>query len=129
MISFTFKKAQITSVVATGVDFLVMRSLVQLAGVWYVEASAIGTVCGGVTYFLGSRSWVFRAREGRWSMQLGRYVLVWAGNLLLNTSGLYLLTHYTGMNYQVAKIGIAVGVAVFYNYVLQKRFVFTKTGS
>lgn len=124
MISFTFKKAQIASVLATAVDFLIMRFLVQAAGVWYVAASAIGTLFGGITHFLISRTWVFRAGEGRWSDQLGRYLLVWMGNLLLNTSVLYLLTHYAGINYQIAKIGIAIGVAVFYNYVLQKRFVF-----
>ncbi len=121
------------SLLATGVDFLmtlllvwVMKGLfgpVQTGNTWYVS-SALGNISGGITYFLISRNWVFRAGEGRWSIQFGKYVLVWAGNLLLNTSVLYLLTHYAGINYQIAKIGIAIGVAVFYNYVLQKRFVF-----
>ena len=125
MISFTFKKAQVASVLATAVDFLVMRFIVQEVGLSYVvPASATGTVCGGIVYFLLSRNWVFRAGEKNWSTQAGRFLLVWAGNLLLNTSVLYLLTHYTTINYQIAKIGIAIGVAVFYNYVLQKRFVF-----
>ena len=125
MISLTFKKAQVASLLATTVDFLIMRLLVQAAGVWYIAASAIGTVFGGVTHFLLSRNWVFEAGEGKLPVQFGKYALVWAGNLLLNTSVLYLLTRYAGINYQIAKIGIAIGVAVFYNYVLQKRFVFT----
>jgi putative flippase GtrA len=125
MISFTFKKAQIASVLATAVDFLVMRLIVQIAGLPYVvPASAIGTVLGGITHFLVSRGWVFRAGEGRWKVHLGKYLLVWTGNLLLSVSVLYLLTHYTSINYLVAKIGIAIGLAVFYNYVLQKKFVF-----
>lgn len=125
MISFTFKKAQIASVLASALDFLVMCFIVQLAGTPYiVAASATGTVCGGIAYFLMGRSWVFRAGEGKWTTQFGKFALVWAGNLLLNTSVLYLSTHYTDINYKIAKIGIAIGVAVFYNYLLQKRFVF-----
>src|ERR1700735_271044 len=96
MISFTFKKAQIASVLATAVDFLVMRLIVQIAGLAYVvPASAIGTILGGIPHFLVSRTWVFRAGEGSWSVHLARYLLVWAGNLLLSVSVLYLLTHFT----------------------------------
>lgn len=119
-----FTKAQIASLLASCIDFLVMLFLVQVAGAWYLAASATGTLCGGITHFLVSRGWVFQAQEGKWSGQVGRYLLVWAGNLLLNVSALFLLTYYTGMNYLLAKIIIAIGVAVFYNYILQKRFVF-----
>jgi putative flippase GtrA len=125
MISFTFKKAQIASILATAVDFLVMRLIVQITGLAYVvPASAIGTILGGITHFLVSRTWVFQAGEGRWTVHLGRYLMVWVGNLILSVSVLYLLTRYTSVNYLVAKIGIAIGLAVFYNYVLQKKFVF-----
>jgi putative flippase GtrA len=128
----TFTKAQVASLLATGVDFLVTLLLVRLVkalftmqteDTWYVS-SAIGNICGGITYFLIGRHWVFRASAGKWSTQAGRYLLVWIGNLALNVSVLFLLIHYTGMNTLVAKIGTAIGVAVFYNYVLQKRFVF-----
>jgi putative flippase GtrA len=121
----TFTKAQLASILATTVDFLVYLFLFKVLGVWYVIGSAMGTVSGGITHFLISRHWVFGAGEGKWSGQAARYVLVWAGNLVINTSVLYLLTQITGTNYAVAnKIGIAIGVAVLYNYVLQKRFVF-----
>jgi putative flippase GtrA len=127
----TFTRAQIASVLATGVDFLVTIFLVKILGGPHLLSSAAvtlcgatGTVCGGVTHFLISRTWVFRAQEQKWSRQLPKYMLVWIGNLLLNVSVLYLLTHYTGINYLLAKIIIAIGIAVFYNYLLQKRFVF-----
>ena len=120
----TFTKAQLASIMATGVDFLVTFLLVQGAGLWVVAAGAAGTISGGITHFLVSRGWVFQAREGKWQGQVGRYLLVWLGNLLLNVSVFFLLTHYTGMNYLLAKVIIAIGVAVFYNYVLQKRYVF-----
>src|SRR5580692_11212169 len=127
----TFSKAQIASLLATGVDFGVTFLLLRWLGVPSAVAStrvtfygATGTLCGGVTHFMISRTWVFNAQEGKWAAQLNRYVLVWIGNLLLNVSGLWLLTHYTGLKDMFAKIITAVTVAVCYNYVLQKRFVF-----
>jgi putative flippase GtrA len=120
----TFTKAQLVSLIVTGLDFLVTLLLVQWAGVPYLAGSATGTLSGGTAHFMISRTWVFQAQERKWSAQLTRYMLVWIGNFLLNVSGLYLLTHYTGINYLIAKIIIAIIVAVFYNYVLQKKYVF-----
>jgi putative flippase GtrA len=127
----TFTKAQLASLLATGVDFLVTAVLLRWAGIPPVAASArvtfygvTGTLCGGFTYFMISRSWVFNAQEKKWMAQVNRYVPVWIGNLVLNGSGLYLLTRYTGIQPMLAKAITATLVAVFYNYPLQKRFVF-----
>jgi putative flippase GtrA len=120
----TFSKAQLASLLATGVDFLVTWLLIRLAGAPVVAGGATGTICGGVTHFLVSRAWVFDAREDKWVAQLNRYVLVWIGNLLLNVSLLWLVVHYSGIGGMYAKVITAVTVAVCYNYTLQKRYVF-----
>jgi putative flippase GtrA len=120
----TFTKAQLAAVLATGVDFGITYLLLHFAGIPIVSAGATGTICGGTTNFLINRNWVFNAQEEKWAAQLNRYVLVWIGNLVLNVSGLWLLTHYTGLKDMFAKIITAVTVAVCYNYPLQKRFVF-----
>jgi hypothetical protein len=127
----TFTKAQLASLLATGVDFLVTFVLLRWAGIPAVAASArvtfygvTGTLCGGFTHFMVSRHWVFDAREKKWVAQVNRYVLVWIGNLVLNAAGLYLLTRYTGIQPMLAKVVTATSVAVFYNYILQKKFVF-----
>lgn len=134
----TFTKAQLASLLATGVDFLVTFLLLRWAGIPPVATGAgmtaastritfygaTGTICGGCTHFLVSRSWVFNAQEKKWTDQVNRYVLVWIGNLALNASGLYLLTRYTTIDPMIAKIVTATTVAVVYNYTLQKRFVF-----
>ena len=123
----TFTKAQLASILATGVDFAVTFLLLHGFGAKAnagVASGAMGTICGGVTHFLISRNWVFNAQEGKWAAQLNRYVLVWTGNLLLNVSGLWLMIHYAGVRAMTAKVIVAVTVAVCYNYILQKRFVF-----
>ena len=120
----TFTKAQLASLLASCVDFLVTWLLVRQLKAPAVPGSVTGTICGGVTHFLISRNWAFSAQEGKWTGQLTRYILVWIGNLILNGSGVWLLYHVAGWNVWPAKIVTSIGVAVFYNYVLQKRYVF-----
>lgn len=111
---------------------------------YYVVASVIGVVVGGVTNFLVNRNWVFDARneillavdkheiistkeiKSNLSVQASRYLLVWTGNLALNAAGIYLLTHYGGVSPMISKIFVALLVGFTYNYLLQKRFVFSK---
>jgi putative flippase GtrA len=57
--------------------------------------------------------------------QLGKYALVWAGNLLLNTGGVYVFAFQAGLHYAVSKIVTSLLVAFLYNYPLQKNFVFS----
>jgi putative flippase GtrA len=120
----TFSKAQLISLLASCIDFGVSWLLVKELGAPYLAGGATGTILGGATHFLISRTWVFNAGEKKWTAQLSRYMLVWIGNFVLNVSGLYLLVHYAGMNFLIAKIATAIGVAVLYNYTLQKRYVF-----
>jgi putative flippase GtrA len=83
-----------------------------------------GTLCGGLPHFMISRNWVFNAQGEKMDRTVNRYVLVWIGNLALNASGLYLLSRYAGLDPMPAKIITASTIAVFYNYTLQKRYVF-----
>jgi putative flippase GtrA len=120
----TFTKAQMASLIASSVDFFVTWLLVKQLQAPAIPGSVTGTICGGVTHFTISRNWAFSAQEKKWTGQLSRYIPVWIGNLILNASGLWLLKDVVGLPFWPAKIVTAIGIAVFYNYVLQKRFVF-----
>lgn len=120
----TFIKAQTSSVLATVVDFAVTIVLKEVFHCWYLLASILGTISGGLVNFWVNRSWVFQAKGHKIHQQAVRYILVWIGNLVLVSAGVFLLTHYGRFSYLVSKITVSVAVAVLYNYVLQKRFVF-----
>jgi putative flippase GtrA len=120
----TFLKAQIASFVASMVDYLCTIFCVEFLHFWVVWASGIGTVAGGLTNFSIGRRWVFSAREEKAVKQMFRYALVWMGYLMLTTFFVYLLTHYTTINYIAGKVMVSLMMAFFYNYPLQKRFVF-----
>jgi putative flippase GtrA len=120
----TFIKAQAASLTATIVDFAVTVLLKEVFHCWYLLASVLGTVSGGVVNFMMNRSWVFQAHDKKIHFQAVKYILVWIGNLVLVSGGVFVLTKYGGFSYIVSKITISVVVGVFYNYVLQKKFVF-----
>lgn len=121
----TFFKAQLTSLIASGVDFLTTFACVSLLHIWYLSASVSGAVFGGIVSFALSKVWVFARNNQPIGLQFSRFVLVWLGNAGLNAAGLFVVTQFMGVQYLVAKTGIAILVGVSYNYFLQKDFVFS----
>jgi len=117
-----FIKAQAASVIATFVDLLVTVILKEYLSIWYVLASFIGTIAGGTTNFALGRSWVFNRRDKKIPVQAIKYFIIWNGNLLLSTLGVF--THYLQISYFYSKLIVAVIVGIGYNYMLQKKFVF-----
>src|SRR3954453_12485073 len=84
-----FTRSQISSAVATGVDFGLLFLLVEYFHVWYVLATALGALAGAITNFVVNRHWSFEAADAAWHPQAFRYVIVSAGSLALNTWGVY----------------------------------------
>lgn len=119
-----FIKAQASALVATAVQFLVSFLLLHAWNGAGVAANLTGVVCGGITNFTINRKWVYQKGNDTWNWQALKYVLVWFGNLIVNTSCFWVLTHYTDIDQRVAMIMASVITAVGYNYGMQKRFVF-----
>lgn len=120
----TFLKANLSSTIATGFDYLLTVLLVSTFNSDPVTASAFGTFGGGVLNFMIGRHWVFRSRDGKVHIQAYRYGLVWAGNFLLNVAGMHLLNKQLGVHYMAAKLCVSLIVGFAYNYTLQKKYVF-----
>lgn len=120
----TFVKAQASSIIATLFDFLTTIVCKEFFYFWYVIASLLGTIVGGTTNFVLGRNWVFNRKEKKMPRQIVKYLIIWNGNLLLSTLGVFIVTHYLGLSYIISKIIVSVIVGVSYNYLLQKKFVF-----
>jgi len=121
-----FSKASIAAFLGTVVDYLTFFGLTKLFGLWYIYAQIVGAFFGAITNFLLGRYWAFQAKEDNIKHQAIRYALVSTGSLILNTTGLYLLAEYTPLNPDISKVVIGIIVAVTYNYLMQKYFVFRK---
>ncbi|CAN5273940.1 hypothetical protein BH09BAC4_BH09BAC4_12010 [soil metagenome] len=121
----TFFKVQATSLLASGIDFLTTVLCVQLWHYWYLSASITGAVVGGLVSFIVSKKWTFAESRQPVASQFSRFVLVWLGNAGANATGLFVTTHFLGVQYLVAKTVVGILVGISYNYFLQKDFVFT----
>jgi putative flippase GtrA len=120
----TYIKSQASSIIATLFDFLTTIVCKEIFNFAVVFSSFLGTIVGGVVNFSLGRNWVFNKREKKIPLQIIKYILVWCGNLLLTTLGVFVANQYIGLNYIVSKIVVAVIMGLTYNYFLQKKFVF-----
>ncbi|TXB65910.1 GtrA family protein [Vicingus serpentipes] len=120
----SFLRYQVAAIIATMVDFFVLIILTELFNVWYVASTAIGAFCGALTNFIICRYWAFVNSSNNLSNQIVKYTLVSAGSLVLNTLFVYLLTDFGGVTYSISKIITAIFIAIFYNFTLQKYYVF-----
>ncbi|WP_316756868.1 GtrA family protein [Pedobacter aquatilis] len=118
-------KAQASSLTATAVDFLVTLLVANFFSSRYLTASIIGTVCGGMVNFYINRFWVFDAASKALKWQALKYILVWVGNLILVTLGVYFFTHFFNINYMLSKVFVSISVGISYNYYMQKLFIFS----
>lgn len=119
-----FLKANVASLTASFLDYVVTICLVSFFHVEVVKASMIGTICGGILNFFIGRNWVFVSKRRKVHQQALRYAWVWVGNLMLNTGGMFILTRISAAHYVIWKIVVSLLVGFFYNYMLQKKYVF-----
>jgi putative flippase GtrA len=121
----TFLKAQVSSLSASILDFLTTIVCKHVLNFGVILGSGTGTTVGGIANFLIGRKWVFGSNQGKLQNQAFKYFIVWFGNLILTTSGVYLVTHYFQLsNYVIPKILVSGVIGVPYNYLMQKKFVF-----
>ncbi len=120
----SFFRYNVVALVATAIDFLLFILLSQVLNVWYVLATFISAVSGGIIAFVLKRNWAFVSKDKRMSSQAIKYIPVWVGSILLNTWGLYLMVEHTNLEHVIAKVIVAIVVGIGFNYVLYKYFVF-----
>ena len=120
----SLRRSQIASLTATIVDFCSLIFLVEVGHLWYVAATATGAFMGALVNFILGRQWSFMAHDESIRPQVLRYAAVSAASLLLNSSGVYLLTDYLGVHYAISRFITAVLVGVFFNFPLHRHFVF-----
>ena len=120
----TLLRSQASAFIASIVDFLLTICLVEGPGMAAGTANMAGNVTGGVVNFFLNRQWTFRATDGRISKQALKYLLVWIGYIGLSYVAIVVGTEWFNMHYLLVKVGSAVLLAIGYNYMLHKHFVY-----
>lgn len=130
-----FLRAQLSAQIATLADFVLTYVCFQWLGMYYLLATSIGSITGGIVNCIINYKWTFATQDCQFKWVFLKYILVWIGSFVLNVGGVYLLvellqdhTHLweraSSFYLMVIKIIVAVLIAVGWNYVLHRNFVF-----
>jgi putative flippase GtrA len=120
-----FIRSILTSLLTTVLDFAVLTAMVELLHVNYVFATWLGTVVGSLSNFTINKHWAFKGSSLTLPNQFGRFLLVQAGASGWQTLGVWLLTRFGGLPYQVSKLIVAAIVALAWNYPMNRGVVFS----
>ncbi len=118
-----FLKAQLSSCIATIVDFSFTICLIEGIAFHYIMATALGAIAGAVTNFTINKYWSFGKKKNV-RKQAVRYLFVWLGSITLNVTGSSLFLNVFAMPYTFSKMVVAFLVGFTFNYMLQKYYVF-----
>ncbi len=119
-----FVRANLSSTIASGLDYLLVTGLV-LAGVHYLAAATAGAVTGAVADFSLKRHWAFhRAVKGTVQREGLRYLAVSGASLALNLALAYALVDGLRLPAVPGVIAASLVVGLAWNYPLHRYYVF-----
>ena len=135
---FTFLRAQLSSLSASFTDYVVTIVLANVFNLFYVYATIIGLICGGITNCVVNYRWTFKAMNVKKRYVAIRYLMVWGASAFLNTSGIFLMTEllkkipllmkvpdffYENI-FIISKLVVSLLVGYVWNYNMQRLFVY-----
>jgi len=126
-----FAKAQTSAFVGGVCDYCIMVCLTEFTGIHYTLSIAIGCIMGAVINFMINKNWSFYTKNGYYKFsnrqQIARFIFVAGSSILLKMGGTHLFTLLSGIDYKISRIITDICVSLFYNFVLQKFWVFKIT--
>lgn len=137
---YTYLRSIVTSQAAGWTDMFIGFVLFAWAGLTPWLSTALGALCGGVLNCILNYKFTFRSEHCDWRAVMVKYTLVWVGSMLLNafgTQAVYrLMSSITWLEtigfrpdgyYAVARVFTSLMVSWFWNFVLQRYFVYRTT--
>lgn len=121
---FTFSKAQGSALFATGCDYAMRVFIDLIVNFDYLIATFLGAVTGGIVNCLVNYRFVFSDNDAKKRDVAWRYFVIWAGSIILNTAGTGFFKEVVGIKVYISMMLTSVLVAVLWNYMLQRSFVF-----
>ncbi len=126
--NYSFAKAQLSAFIGGCVDYMIMIVCTEFIHLHYTISIAIGGIIGAAVNFSLNRHWTFSAIEENSKdslrIQLAKFIPVVMGSIILKSSGTYLFTTFTKLDYKISRLIIEAIVSLGFNYLLQKYWVF-----
>ncbi len=137
---YTFLRSIASSQTASWVDMLTGFVLFAWCNLTPWLSTAIGAIGGGVINCIINYKFTFHAQDCPWKAVVVKYTMVWIGSVLLNSFGTqalyYLISHWDWLDslgfkpdgyYAAARLTVSLLVSWFWNFVLQRYFVYRPT--
>lgn len=137
---YTFLRSGFASQSSGLLDLLTGFILFALLDLPAWLSAAIGAVVGGILNCILNYRFTFRASDCPWKAVIVKYIMVWCGSMLLNsagTEGLYkALSNWSWLEtigfkpdgyYAAARLTVSILVSWFWNFLLQRYFVYRPT--
>ena len=86
-------------------------------------SNAIGFVCAATSNYILNRIWTFESENADVATEYGKFMLVSAIGLGINSLTLYILTDKLNWNFYLSKI-FAIGMATLWNFFANLLFTF-----
>ncbi|MBP3537867.1 MAG: GtrA family protein [Muribaculaceae bacterium] len=138
---YVYLRSIVTSQAAGWTDMGIGFILFAWAGLTPLWATAAGAFCGGVLNCILNYSFTFHADGCDWRAVMMKYTMVWVGSMLLNSFGTEAVYHLMcswqwlediGFRpdgyYAAARLFTSLMVSWFWNFALQRYFVYRKLG-
>ncbi|MBT8230478.1 MAG: GtrA family protein [Saprospiraceae bacterium] len=120
----SFFKSQLSSFLATAVDFVTLVILTELFGIYYLVSTAIASAFGAIVSFLLGRYWAFKRPESFIVAQAFRYAVASGIILMANVAGMYFFTDILSIQYLISKIIVAIITGILISFPLFRYFVY-----
>lgn len=137
---YTFLRSGFSSQSSGILDMLTGFALFSLLDfpVWF--STAIGAIAGGILNCVLNYRFTFRASNCSWKAVIVKYIMIWCGSMLLNSGGTealyYVLSRWHWLDtigfkpdgyYAAARLTVSILVSWFWNFVMQRYFVYRPT--
>ena len=137
---YSFLRSAVSSQTASWADLFTAFALFAWVGLTPWLSTAIGALLGGVINCIINYRFTFHAKDCPWKAVAVKYAMVWVGSLLLNSFGTQALYHLLNNwpwletigfrpdgYFAAARLIVSLLVSWFWNFVLQRYFVYSVT--
>ena len=119
----SFLRSQVSAGFGNALDF-VISCLFHRFGQLAIIATFFGATIGGIVHFFFSRFWSFKADHIPIQGQAIRFLIANVSSIGLNMLGVYLTHGLLDVNFPVARLGVSFFVGFFFNFPIQRWYVF-----
>jgi|AntRauTorckE6833_2_1112554.scaffolds.fasta_scaffold22638_2 putative flippase GtrA len=119
----TFLKFLVVGGTCASLDLIILYSLTEFVGLWYIYSGTISFFVVSVVSFLLNKKFTFEDKNENKKNQYTKYVCVIFVGIVINNLFLYIFTEFLLIWYVISRV-LSSLVALIWNYNMSKKIIF-----